>query len=117
MATVTLTTTKVLQPNAAYPAAGVAPSTYSSGDTIKIPMDEKNVVLAITGATGAGTLTFDAGDGIGGTNDLAIATVKDKTVFVQLDSSSFEQISGANKGYAIATAATNGGSIVAVATL
>ena len=123
--TVTVPLTELLQPNTATPNAGVTPSSYAATDTVLIPMTDKGVIVAITGATGAGTLTVAKGTGIGASNDLAISTVKDKTVFVQLDSSSYEDIeakqadgtTNPNYGYAVATATGNGGSIVAVSAL
>ena len=115
MANVTVTLADILKANEASPAGGVTPSTFAADDTVKVPMDDKNVVVAIT-ASATGTVTVSAGDGIGGVADLVLSVPQDKTVFVQLDSSSYEQITGDNKGYAILTP-SGAGSIVAVSTL
>lgn len=105
MATVSVTASKLVRTNEASEA--VTPATFASGDTVKVPFTDKNIIIAITaGATG--NVVVSKGDGIAGINDLTVGLTKDKTSFIQLDSSSYEQISGTNKGYAILTPAVAG---------
>ena len=105
MATVTVTASKLIRTNEA--STAVTPTAFASTNTIKVPFTSKNMVIAITPSSGAGgNITVSKGDGIAGINDLVVAVTAEKTSYIQLDSSSYEQISGENKGYAILTAAS-----------
>lgn len=121
MATVTANIAQLMRTNE---AVGAEPSTFSGGDTIKVPMDGKNVVIVFKttagneGAEVTGTHTVDAGNGIAGTNDLDIDVTSEENVVIQLDSSSYEQITGANTGYAVITAdSTAGGEVIVLGAL
>lgn len=105
MATVTVTQHKLLRTNE--PSGALAPTAFASSDTVKIPMTDKNIVVRVTTTT-AGNVTFSKGNGIGGVADLVVAGEATKEFFIQLDSSSFEVVTGANKGYCIMTPAVAG---------
>jgi hypothetical protein len=105
MATVTVAQHKLLRTNE--PSGALAPTAFSAGDTVKIPMTDKNIVVRVTTTT-AGNVTFGKGEGIAGVADLVIAGEATKEFFIQLDSSSYEVLSGANKGFCIMTPAVAG---------
>lgn len=105
MATVTVTQHKLLRTNE--PSDSLAPTTFAANDTVKIPMTDKNILVRVTTTT-AGNVTFSEGDGIGGVADLVVTGKATEEFFVQLDSSSFKLVTGANKGYCIMTPAVAG---------
>lgn len=105
MATVTVNQHKLIKTNE--PSASLAPTAFAASDTVKIPFTDKNIVVRITTTT-TGNVTFSKGDGIGGVSDLVVAGEATKEFFIQLDSSSFEVLTGANKGYCIMKPAVAG---------
>ena len=105
MATKTITAQPLIRTNEA--SASAAATAFSSGDTIKAPITERGTIFAITGG-GAGNVVIKAGNGLAGVNDMTIALKNGETIFIQVDSSAFEVVSGTDKGYVIMEPAVAG---------
>ena len=110
MANVSVELNKLVRTNEA--SEGVTASTFASGDIVKVPMLEKNVVIVVK-PSATGNIVVKKGTGLAGVADLTIACTSGKTIAIQLDSSAFEVINGENKGFAILAPAI-AGEIVAV---
>ena len=103
MATKTVTKGNLLRSNEVC-ASPVAATTFSSGDTVKIPAEDKNLVILIQ-PSATGNIVISKGNGYAG---VALAVTADKDNWVQLDTAAFGNVSGANKGYIIMTPAVAG---------
>ena len=106
MATKTVTKGNLLRSNEVC-ASPVAATTFSSGDTVKIPAEDKNLVILIQ-PSATGNIVISKGNGYAGVADLTLAVTADKDNWVQLDTAAFGNVSGANKGFIIMAPAVAG---------
>ena len=71
----------------------VEPTPFESGDTVKIPATDKNLVIEIIAGT-TGNVVFSKGTGIAGVVDLTLAVGADLSSFVELDTNAFADDEG-----------------------
>lgn len=94
MADVTVATQALLKTNAlSSSSTAEAAKSYSEGDNIYVDVSNaKRIILAVTAGAASAVLTVKAGTGIAGTNDLTLSPTNGKVQFIELDTSSYEDI-------------------------
>ena len=84
------------------PSTSATATVFASGDTLQFPMDDKGIIFRIK-ANAGGFITFTKGNGVSGVVDIVIPVEANKELYIQLDTSAFEQITGGGKGLCLAT--------------
>lgn len=65
-----------------------AATTFAASDTVKIPAEDKNLVLLIQ-PSATGNVVFKKGSGYAAVKDMTLAVTKDKDNFIELDTAAF----------------------------
>lgn len=103
MARTVITKIKLNEPNTASAqlttdSLTAALDASAGGEVVWNGSDEKTLVLVQNTGSAAADFIVKAGNGIQGVNDLKVNVTNGKTIYMQLDSGRFKNVSGADKG-------------------